>query len=105
MITSDGAPKAEVTRTSMGSILWTRHDCITAPLNYRGHLRFLQGAPLSELFFPLLLLKGTPDKIWRVPFVLQDVILAEVHEAPESMSPEKITRELMRVVFASARTT
>lgn len=103
MMPFEGTPKPQVAMTVMGEIIWSRHDCVTAPLNYRGHMRLLQGASLSELFLPLVLLKGAPDPVWRVPFELHDVILAEVHDAPEGMSLEQITLELMKIVLAPVR--
>jgi hypothetical protein len=91
------------TPTQLGNIVWRRHDLETAELSYRGHLRYLQGAPLSELFLPLVLVRGTPDRIWRVPFVLRDVTLAEVLEAPAGMTPQQISLELMKIALATAR--
>lgn len=88
------------TSTARGNIVWTRRDLPSAELSYRGHLRFLQGAPLSGLFLPLLLLSGSPGRVWRVPFALKDAVLAEVHEFPSGMSSEEVTLELMRVVLA-----
>lgn len=93
----------KITVTSLGNIIWTQNDLPAAALSHRGHMRLLQGASLSELFLPMLLLKGTPDPIWRVPFELHDVILAELHEAPEGMALEQITLELMKEVFTPAR--
>lgn len=96
---------SEKTSTPFGDVVWTRHDLPMAPLSYRGHLRLLQGASLGELFLPLLLLRGTPDPIWRVPFGLRGAVFAEVHQVPDGASVEQITLELMKFVLAQARDT
>ena len=59
---------------------------------------------LKDLFLPLLLLKGTPDPIWRVPYELHDVILAELHEVPEGAPLELIHLELVKSVLAPEQT-
>ena len=92
-----------VTSTPRGDIVWTRHDLPEAALSFRGHLRFLQGAPLRDLFLPLILVRGTPNHIWRIPFKLSDVTLAEIHEAPEGLPVEQIALELLKVVLVPTR--
>jgi hypothetical protein len=91
-----------VTKIPAGEVVWSRHDLSSAPLNYRGHLRFLQGAPLTSLFLPFLLLKGTPAPVWRVPFELHDVVLAEIHEAPQGVPMDVVAFELMKIALTPA---
>jgi hypothetical protein len=84
------------TSTALGNIVWTRRDLPAAALSHRGHLRLLQGAPLRDLFLPFLLLRGDPSPIWRVPFEVRNAVFAEVHSAPETLSPEQVAFELLK---------
>lgn len=94
---------SEKTATASGDILWTRRDLSVLTVPYRGHMRLLQGASLADLFLPLILLRGSPGPIWRVPLSLRNVTLAEVHEAPPELSQEQITLALMKIVLAPGR--
>lgn len=86
------------TPTAAGDIVWIRRDLPSAALSYRGHLRLLQGAPLRDLFLPFLLLRGDPSPIWRVPFEVRNAVFAEVRVAPEALSLEQISLELLKTL-------
>lgn len=86
----------KTTTTALGDVVWTPHELPTAALSYRGHLRFLQGAPLRDLFLPFLLLRGTPSPIWRVPFEVRDAVLAEIHSAPADLPFDQLCFELLK---------
>jgi hypothetical protein len=92
-----------ITHTPAGDIVWTRHEQPSAKLTYRGHLRFLQGVALRDLFSPLLLLRGVPGPVWSIPFEIHNVVFAEVHEAPKDLSLDQITMELLKIVLVPAQ--
>jgi hypothetical protein len=50
------------------------------------------------LFLPFLLLRGDPSPIWRVPFEVRNAVFAEVRVAPEALSLEQISLELLKTL-------
>lgn len=80
-------------------VSWRRWSATRLVWSQNSALLFLQGASLQQLLSPLLILYGLPVPITEPEPGMVDVVLAEVHEVPDSLTYP----ELFQLLVPEAR--